>query len=371
MTRIKLYAFFGKNLGDDLMVDILLKRYPQYRFYYDGSEANSDLFLQYPNFENRTPLLRRYGKLNYALNVLTGHKKEDFLLQRLFLRREKKSFCGILIGGSMFMQFAAEPERQVWWEELRFGKLPRFVIGVNFGPYRTEAFREAFGGYFCRCRGVTFRDRHSYRLFAHHANAAYAPDVVLNLPAEEYLTGECDGTVLISVIDVGGRAHLAEWTEDYQRFIIDCCETSIRRGKRPVLMSFCQQEGDENAIGQLMERMSAATREKTEKFFYHGNLEEALRLFARANYVIATRFHAMILALRFHKPFFSIAYSDKVKWVLDDLDFKGYCGMEQLSRLSADSVMDTYCQPVDAQAYIQQAARQFEQFDAYMQEKGK
>lgn len=370
MKRIKLYAFFGKNLGDDLMVDILLKRYPQYRFFYDESNPCSDLFLAYPNFENRVPFLRKYGKINYALNVLTRHKKEDFFLKRIFRRHGEKCSCGVLIGGSMFMQFKATGARQVWWEELRFGELPRFVVGVNFGPYHTEEFLNAFDGYFNRCRGVTFRDRHSFELFAHNANAAYAPDVVLNLPIQEYQDLQTDGTVLISVLNVAGREHLARFAPEYERFILDCCETAIARGKRPVLMSFCQKEGDEIAIEALRKQMSQSVRNQTDVFYYNGNLQEALGMFARAEYVVATRFHAMILALRFGKPFFSVAYSDKVKWVLDDLGCSAYCGMEQLAGLSAATVMDTHHQCVDARDYIQQAAAQFAQLDAFLNQKG-
>ena len=91
MKRIKLHAFFGTNLGDDLMVDILLKRYPQYRFYYDGTDECSDLFLEYPNFENRTPIIRKYGRLNYLMNLLSRHKNEDALIKKIFQKREKKS----------------------------------------------------------------------------------------------------------------------------------------------------------------------------------------------------------------------------------------------------------------------------------------
>ena len=369
MKRIKLHAFFGTNLGDDLMVDILLKRYPQYRFYYDGTDECSDLFLEYPNFENRTPIIRKYGRLNYLMNLLSRHKNEDALIKKIFQKREKKSICGVLIGGSMFIQLKAKPERHVWWEELRFGELPRFVIGVNFGPYQTEDFKEAFKGYFSRSRGVTFRDRHSHGLFSNLDHAAYAPDVVLNLPVEQ-VQQENQGTVIISVIHVEERDHLAKWTEDYQNFIIDCCQESLRRGKQPVLMSFCKKEGDEAAICRIKERMDPALAEKTREFYYHGNIKEALSMFAGADYVVATRFHAMILALRFGKPFFSIAYSDKVKWVLDDVGSSAYCGMDQLHGLRAETVMDAHAQAVDAENYILQAQKQFAQLDDFLKKRG-
>ena len=93
-------------------------------------------------------------------------------------------------------------------------------------------------------------------------------------------------------------------------------------------------------------------------------------MFAGADYVVATRFHAMILALRFGKPFFSIAYSDKVKWVLDDVGSSAYCGMDQLHGLRAETVMDAHAQAVDAENYILQAQKQFAQLDDFLKKRG-
>ena len=367
MSSVKLHAFFGKNLGDDLMVDILLKRYPRHKFYADTNDANSNLFLKYPNFRNRTLIIERYGVLNHILNILTRYHKEDFLLHRLFKRQEQKCICGVLIGGSMYMQFTDRAERQLEWEELRFGELPRFVIGVNFGPYYTESFLDAFHGYFQRCAGATFRDKYSYELFASCGEVAYAPDVVLNLPINQYLKPASDHTVIISVINTGERKHLEPWAQDYENFVIQCCHACLQRNKKPILMSFCKQEGDERFIQKIMGMLPPAVRDQTGVFYYTGNIDEALSTIAGADYIVATRFHAMILALRFKKPFFSVAYSDKVKQVLQDLGCEAYCGMDQLRDQNVDDIFHTYAQPFEADEYIRQAIHQFDQFDRYME----
>lgn len=367
MKTLKLHAFFGNNVGDDLMVKILLERYPQYRFYYAQDDVRSCIFLKYRNFDNKRKFYNRYSKLNRLLNLLTLGKRKDFLFDRLFQRKLAQCQCGVLIGGSMYMQLKVAPAVQLRWSEDNFGKLPRIVIGVNFGPYRDEEFREVFTGYFERCAAVTFRDKTSYGMFSHLPNTAYAPDVVLNLNTAPYQKQSSDNTVLISVIDMPYRPALVQWTQTYDQYIADCCAAAIRQGKTPVLVSFCKQEEDETAISRILKTLGPEIRNQTQTYFYTGDLDEVLRLFAGTDYVVATRFHAMILALCFHKPFFSISYSDKVKWVLDDIGCDAYCGLEQLAQMDADKMFDIYSQPINVDDYIRQAARQFEQFDRYME----
>lgn len=360
MGWIRLYAYFNQNLGDDLMVRILLQRYPQYHFYSDSWAPGPEL----PNFVNAETLQRRYGRLNHILNILTLNKRKDFFLNAVRARYARKCICSVYIGGSLYMQDGT-PAYHLAREEGKLDHKPLFVIGANFGPYREEEFRDGFEAYFCRCGGVTFRDRKSEALFVHCGNVRYAPDVVLNLPA---LPGKSDGTVLISVIDLEHRPALAQWQEAYEDFLARLCSACLAQGKRPVLLSFCENEGDARAVGRILGRLRLEHRVCTGALYYRGAPEEILYAFETAERVIATRFHALILALCCEKPVFAIAYNEKITNVLEDLNFDRFCALSQLSFRNPEELLARCALPEDLPNYRKMAEGQFSQLDAFLKE---
>lgn len=362
---IRLLAYFEHNLGDDLMIDILLRKYPEYDFWYDGYSPASNYFLKYPNFTNRKPLYLKYGRLNHIFNILTLHKKEDWFINQYFRKQNHTCCCSVYIGGSLFFQNKNEdPIKRVDYEESRLATHPRFIIGANFGPYYTDEFKEAFRSYFAGSAGVTFRDQKSYSLFSNLPNSAYAPDVVFNLPIS--VSQESDHTVIVSVLDLQNREELSSHTDAYDKFIIKFCNECVQREITPILMSFCEQEGDCRAIQRIVDQLSYQTKNKTKIYEYKGELTEALALFRKAEFVLATRFHAMILALKFHVPFFCVSYSDKIKWVLDDLDCDAYCKMDSIKTLSPKDILDRYTESLDVDEYIRKATHQFDQLDRHL-----
>lgn len=362
MTTVKLYAYLKKNLGDDLMVYILLNRYPQYRFFCDGY-GTDETFQKCPNFCAKETFYKKYGRLNHLLNILTLNKFNFF--NKFFQKLENRISCAVYIGGSLFMQDTqTDIEKRLSYERTRMTKWPLYIIGANFGPYQTESFRIAFESYFADCAGVTFRDRKSFGLFKHLPNVNYAPDVVFNLnPACEQKASDC---VLISVIDIEKRLSISQYAEQYDRFIADVCIETAKRGKTPVLMSFCKYEGDEDAITRIYNKLPKAVQQATDTFFYDGNLELALQQFERAERVVATRFHAMILALCFNKPVFSVSYNSKVKNVLDDMGIQAYCDISEVDSVNIKMIFDGMPAFPDISDYKAEAAEQFAQFERYM-----
>lgn len=360
MKRIKLYAYWNRNLGDDLMVALLLARYPGYRFFSPNWKPGPEM----ANFENRETLQRRFGRINHLLNILTVYRKKDFFLQAVERWYERSCICSVYIGGSLYMQDGDAAER-LSREEEKMGSGPLFVLGANFGPCRDEAFREGFADYFSRCGGVTFRDRASFGEFRHCGRITYAPDVVLNLKA---VPEPADGTVLISVIDLTHRPELATWQERYERFVVRLCKACIRQGKRPVLLSFCEGEGDGRAVSRILQTLGPDR--PAEALFYRGDTAPILRTFARAERIIATRFHAMILAMCYKKPLFALCYSEKMTHVLEDLEFSGFCRIPELPEHSPEELLNRCTLPQGLDAYKQAAQEQFIQLDDFLQEAG-
>lgn len=364
MKRVKLYAYFANNLGDDLMVHILLKRYPQYRFFSDSWDENS-IFLKYSNFFSMGGTQIKYGRMNHLLNLVTFGLQKSRYLEHI-RKRESSCDCSVHIGGSLFQQPETDSfDARLKDEEKKLHQSPLYIIGANFGPYRNDEFRIAFADYFRKCGGVTFRDQASYRLFSDNQKVAYAPDVVFNLEIPD--ERENKNKVLMSVIDLERRENLRKWSEVYDARIAELCGDCIMQGKTPVLMSFCKSEGDENAISRIVHALPEDVRNQTETFFYNGNISEALELFRTADRVVATRFHAMILAMKFGKPVFSISYNQKVKHVLQDVGLDCYCELDDLSQKDGRDILNS-CQLADVSDYVKQAEKQFAQFEAYMKE---
>lgn len=366
MKRVSVSAYLRNNLGDDLMMEILLNRYPQHRFYVDSDIPETAMFQKYPNFANKTTVDNKLHKANYWLNKTLLRTKKNYLLNKTYQINTKYSDCSVYIGGSLFMEISKH-SKDTYLKRLaeRLPAKNKFVIGANFGPFSTDSYFSAHEDFFRLCNSVCFRDRKSYNLFKHLPNVAYAPDVVLNLDITSYTT-EQDNTIIISVINMRTREQLSEYADDYECFLARACQYWVNHNKKPVLMSFCFYEGDEKGIQLVLEKLPEEIRRKVDTYFYKGDTREALTIFAKAEFVIATRFHSMILALLFHKPFFSISYNEKIRQVLEDLCCEAFCEVYEIQKLKIDEIQSMYKPCINIDEYIRGARNQFKRLDAYL-----
>lgn len=342
--RIKLYAYFAGNPGDDMMVRLLLERYPKITFFAPTWTVESEVFRKFPNFENMEAIQRRYGRMNRALNILFPFRR-DFYLKSKLKRIEKDCVCALYIGGSVYTE-RTSPDA----EEAKLAGPPLFVIGANYGRRPGD-----FADYFRRCAGVTFRDRASYERFSGLSNVGYAPDVVLSFRGR---SGPSKGDTLINVMELH-RPGMEKWADGYESKIAElcaCCE-------RPVLVSFCRKEGDEEALARLSARVPQAA-----VYRYRGDLEKLQELFSGAESVIATRLHAMILAFCHKKPVFAFAYDEKIRNVAEDMGFDGICPISELETINPKELILRCGLPENLEIYQQKAAEQFRKLDEFLEE---
>ena len=311
MKKVFLYAYDRQNLGDDLFVHTITKRYPDTQFYMWSHRKNRETFACLPN-----------------LTVIDGDSRLVLLLRRLrpsLAARykgwlEKRCDAVVYIGGSIFMEYPNWETICTWWEWTARNR-PFYVLGANFGPYHTEAYREKMAEIFRDCRDVCFRDRYSAGLFPGIVRCA--PDILFScpMPRAEVKANQ----IFVSVIDCAGRdeshglqAHDARYVANMASLL----RQLLREGKEIVLASFCKEEGDEDGIAKICNALDNDSRLRV--LCYDGtNSFELLKTIAESGSVIATRFHAMILALAAGRPVLPIIYSDKTRNVLDDLAFSG------------------------------------------------
>lgn len=342
--RIKLYAYFAGNPGDDMMVRLLLERYPNITFFAPTWAEESEIFQRFQNFENMETIQRRYGRMNHLLNVLTGYRFPDFYRNRKWKKIEADCVCALYIGGSVYTE-RTTPESEMD----KISGPPLFVIGANYGRKADD-----FDAYFRRCAAVTFRDRASFRRFSHLPNVRYAPDVVLNFRGK---SKPSKGYTLISVMNLR-RPGTESWAEAYEEKIVELCAHC----EQPLLVSFCRKEGDEAALERIAARVPRA-----ETLRYRGNLEQLLEAFAGAETVIATRLHAMILAFCFGKPVAAIAYDEKIRNVAKDMGFDRAFPISELENINPKTLISRCSLPETLEQYAAEAVSQFAALDEFLE----
>lgn len=93
------------------------------------------------------------------------------------------------------------------------------------------------------------------------------------------------------------------------------------------LISFCDKEGDDKGIRKILTCLSDEHHKCSIGVYrYNGDIEKILGLFARAEYIVASRFHAMIIGMLYGKPIFPICYGAKMIHYLEDIGFTGKIG---------------------------------------------
>src|SRR5699024_4217930 len=102
---------------------------------------------------------------------------------------------------------------------------------------------------------------------------------------------------------------------------------------------------------------------------YRGDIDEAIQIISSSRYMIATRFHAMILGWLHHKPTLPIAYSEKMTNVMNDVGYKGmYIDFTNLDDLQFDKVYDDLkTNAVNISKQIENSEKHFKKLDEFLE----
>lgn len=296
---LKLYL--NNNLGDDLFAKIISEKYPNQEFImtsYTGVKSNFNNIKVITGFWFRA--------INKFLKTFTNTTIEKIIASKL----EK----GLLIGGSMFIE-----GKSGIYEE--FNLLNKYeIIGSNFGPYKTEKYILDCKKLMEKADYVCFRDTKSYNLFKYLGeNINIAPDIVFGLDTSKIKITN-NKKVVISVIDCKRKLD-EKYQEIYEKKIVELAKYFAGNNYEVVFMSFCEKENDEKAIERIFEKIE--DKEKITKYYYKGNIEEALNVLGDSSIIVGSRFHANILGLVLNKTIIPVIYSDKTVNALNDINFKG------------------------------------------------
>ena len=298
MKKLFVRAYFQSNLGDDLFVLTLLRRYPEVTFYLYALGENQNAFRGEPNavLPNAWDRLRR--KLTYVLRL---PRKEAF---------DGQGLDGIAaIGGSVF------------WEGAPLADLngSTCLMGCNCEDSYSDAYREKLAQALAGVYSCCFRDRHSYALFRQIPTVRQAPDVLYGWPARQM---PCPGSGIgISLVGRKGVFQNEAAREDYYSTVAELCDLCAGQGIPVRLLGFCAPEGDGEAMEAVKRRVSNPGALSCT--LYRGDPEEMLEQMNRCQTILATRFHAMILGWVLGKNVVPVIYSSKQTHVLEDAGFHG------------------------------------------------
>ena len=315
MKKIFVDIYLAFNLGDDLFLDILAKKYYNVEFTVNYVGKEYDEFIsKYPNVKRR-----KYGIIDKILQKL---KVKDTLTN---YKKISEEFDAVLfIGGSIFRD--EEYHESLYKDRVRlineFEKLnkPIFILGSNFGPYKREKFLEDYKKFFERCEDVCFRDKYSYELYKKIKSVRYAPDIVFQLNLDKYKKENNKNIIGFSIIDVNHKDGLSKYENQYLESTIKSIEILTNLGYKCCLMSFCEKEGDLSVIKKIKEKLSNNVQKNITIYEYNGNLEEAFEVISNFKLFIAARFHANIIAQLLEIPILPVIYSDKIYNMLKDIN---------------------------------------------------
>ncbi len=324
MKKIFLNMYLKKNLGDDLFLNVISKRYPNIGFY-TNTPAKEIKCFHLKNIHGRSFISRIINKI---LPSTKNIRKYD---------------ASVVLGGSMFIENnLTKNELKENIEKKYNTSSPLFILGANFGPYKNNYYNDLHKELFSNANDVCFREKYSAELFKDLKNVRVAPDIIFGLDAKKYEI-KAEKKIIISVINLENRKELSKYQKSYESKILELAGYYADQNYEVVLMSFCKAEGDEIAINRILEK---AKSENIKLFYYCGNINEALNEIASSEIIIGTRFHSVVLGLVFGKKVLPIIYSKKTTNMLNDINYKGktisIADMEKLDVKNVENYLYNY-----------------------------
>ncbi len=371
--KAMIIAFQQHNLGDDLMVWSLCRRYPHVQFEIMADESYKSVYAPLANlsvYSENDPEVASWNATS---------REEDF-----FLHRAKEADCVIHIGGSIYVQKKDWQVSCLMSSLLRDACKKTFVLGANFGPYQDEDFYQAFHHLIGNFDGICLRDRYSYELLKDLPAARYAPDILftcadlLEKPARRRPFSQkkpCHPPyAAISLMRFSGRddaVDLSVHEDSYDRLMKSLTEHYISRGVQVQFVSFCSSQGDLEKCIALKASLSPSCQANVKIYDYFQDPLEALRTITGADVVVGSRFHSHIFGWMAGRTVLPLVYDPKTLHVLQDLGIDRYLVLNDLSDTTLDRALSVACRLPDRVRIklIRDAKGQFLDLDRFFSER--
>lgn len=375
--KIFLNAYLEENFGDDLFVEIVAQRYPDHQFKilssneYCAHFSRNVIPVLSENLQRKLKLEEKIIKTLWHYHLPNRYFFPKCLRASFKIRNELARIAdkNIYIIGSGFME-NTKYNFMDYIVDLAYFNNKLNLISCNFGPYESNSYLNYHKKLFRRVNDVCFRDSASYELFRDDLSCRQETDVVFTYSgnAKSPLSKDSRGYVLISVVNPVKDQNIKQndTVERYLDFLKACIEYIFTGGQKVVLVGFCRKQSDDDMIESLLSKVSY--KDEIVVFNYPDiTFEKMMGLFAEADSVIASRYHAMIISMLYQRPTYTIAYSKKTVNVLKDIDVSiPFVSTDELQTISPKQFLDDfgYCISDSLLSKIKSSAeRQFEKLD--------
>ncbi|MDF2479512.1 MAG: putative glycosyltransferase [Sphingobacterium sp.] len=299
--NVLLDVYIDDNFGDDLFVKIVCERYPNDTFYiidHNYNEARRRRFRKIPNL-----------KFVAAIAEMCNSTLFDMLL---------------LVGGDMFPNTSDYRYRELLIDKRKEQGKPVSFIGCNLHKHYDEPNAEIVLRLFEKADFAGVRDEWTYNFIKTkwpQANVRQTADLAFSY---RYPVRRASKPGLLG-ISIRRKAGVSESVYGaYCNSLAFVINAYLSKDNGNTVRLYCFSSGSFNDK-EVAEDILQGVTEKTRVSIvgYDGDIDVFLGSFAECEYVIATRFHAIIMALVLNIPMLPYAYESKVTNLLHDIGYSG------------------------------------------------
>ena len=284
--KIYLKGYFDYNFGDDMMLKLVARSFPDYSFFIED-----------------------VGR------TLVFQEKNIFLASK----KECERYPSLVVTGSGFM---INNRVKLCIEIMRYLKRENpgdYCIGCNIEPLDSSLKRFLISRKLNKFRLITCRDKFSYDWISANTKnleVHFLPDILFSMPDD--LIPQKSGEGLLGIVVMHRQGDSAD--SEYYNIVASAADLWVKTTGKKVLLIAFDSGGEDDVWACYVVKDKMSFSEKAEVVM-HRDGTEIPNAFSRCEKIICARFHAIVLSLRMGLPFYPLIFREKARNLLKDIEY--------------------------------------------------